>query len=308
MSAACAFVFPGQGSQSVGMLTEVAQAYPEVQSVFAVASDVLGYDLWELCETGPAEKLAQTEYTQPALLVASVALWQLVQHHSELRPQLLAGHSLGEYSALVCAEAIPFDEAISLVALRGRLMQQAVPEGMGAMAAILGLDDEVVAACCEAAAAGQIVTAANFNSIGQVVISGHAEAVVRAIDIAKEKGAKIAKLIPVSVPSHCQLMASAAEEFAQAVAKLEISQPLIPVLHNVDFSSHQDPEAIRQALVQQLCQPVRWVNTIQSMQAQGIQRIYECGPGKVLTGLTKRIDRSVESIALNSLSALNNIS
>jgi [acyl-carrier-protein] S-malonyltransferase len=295
-SAQLAMVFPGQGSQSVGMLAELAAAFPAVEETFAEASAVLGYDLWERVRQGPAELLNQTACTQPAMLTAGVATWRCWQSRSELTPALMAGHSLGEYSALVCAGALEFGAAVRLVAKRGAYMQDAVPEGSGAMAAILGLDDDQIIAICERAATGEVVSAVNFNSPGQVVIAGDAGAVQRAVELAKQAGAKRALPLPVSVPSHCALMRPAADRFAQDIASVGLQAPRIPVLHNVDVAPHQSPEAIRDALVRQLYNPVRWVETVRAMHASGVTTVLEMGPGKVLAGLNKRIEKSMAAI------------
>lgn len=287
---ASAFLFPGQGSQSVGMLFDVASTHPVVEETFARASAVLGYDLWKLIQEGPEEKLNQTEYTQPALLTSSVALWHIYQGTQTPLPNYLAGHSLGEYSALVCAHALDFEAAVQLVADRGQYMQEAVKPGEGAMAAIIGLTNEQVAQVCLQAAQGEIASPANFNAIGQVVIAGHTEAVLRAIDLAKKAGAKIAKQIPVSVPSHCELMRPAAERLAMRLANIHIKAPQIPVIHNVDVRTYDSAEEIRSALIRQLYCPVRWVETIQYLVKNGVKTAIECGPGKILAGLNKRID------------------
>lgn len=298
-----AFVFPGQGSQSVGMLQNIASQHAIIQETFKEASLALGYDLWALCAQGPAEKLNQTEYTQPALLTAGVALWRLIRGQTPHAPiAFLAGHSLGEYTALVCSEALSLSDAVSLVALRGRLMQEAVKEGEGAMAAILSLENNQVQAVCEEASTEtEIVVAANYNTIGQVVISGHKAAVLRAIDDAKTKGAKRALLLPVSVPAHCVLMKPAALHLRKALAAVAFQLPHIPVIHNVDVTVHSSVDEIREILVEQLYKPVRWVETIQSMASKGVNTIYECGPGAVLSGLNKRIDATltVESLSLS---------
>lgn len=293
MSSQLAFVFPGQGSQAVGMLAEQAATHSIIIDTFAEASDVLGYDLWNLVSHGPEDQLNQTEFTQPALMAADVALWRVWCELHEQRPAVMAGHSLGEFVALVCADSIDFTTAVRLVALRGRFMQEAVPAGTGAMAAIIGLDDVAVADLCEQVAAGDVVAPANYNSVGQVVIAGHTSAVQRAVDAAKAAGAKLAKMIPVSVPSHCLLMQSAADRLNEALNDIEIRVPKIPVIQNVDADIHQDPQTIRDNLVLQLTAPVHWVMTIQSMQRLGITEIIECGPGKVLQGLIKRIDRAL---------------
>ena len=291
-----AIVFPGQGSQSVGMLAELAGAWPVVGETFAEASATLGYDLWQRVQEGPDTELNRTTVTQPAMLAAGVAVWRVWQARGGAAPAVMAGHSLGEYSALVCADAIDFADAIRLVAERGRLMQEAVPEGVGAMAAILGLDDDTVRDVCEQAAQGEICSAVNFNSPGQVVIAGHDAAVERAMAMARERGARRALKLPVSVPSHCELMQPAAERLAEQLAGIEITPPAIPVLHNVDVSRHDQPDAIRRALALQLYRPVRWVETIGAMKGQGADAVIEAGPGKVLTGLNKRIDKTMRSL------------
>jgi [acyl-carrier-protein] S-malonyltransferase len=301
-----AIVFPGQGSQAVGMLSELAASYPLVNETFAQASDVLGYDLWTLTQDGPEDELNRTDRTQPAMLAAGVAVWRVWQQAGGAVPGVMAGHSLGEYTALVCAGAMDFADAISLVEQRGRYMQSAVPAGVGAMAAILGLDDATVADVCNRAAAGEVVSPVNFNSPGQVVIAGNADAVQRAIGLAKEAGAKRALPLAVSVPSHCALMQSAAEQLAERLAQTGISTPSIPVIQNVDAARHDQPDAIRDNLKKQLYSPVQWVLTVQNMGEQGVTRIVEAGPGKVLAGLCKRIDKSIASAAVfdpDSLSA-----
>jgi [acyl-carrier-protein] S-malonyltransferase len=300
-----AMVFPGQGSQTVGMLSGLAESSPQVGDTFAQASEVLGYDLWELVQQGPVEVLNQTGNTQPAMLAAGVAVWRAWQARGGVRPVVVAGHSLGEYTALVCAGALQYGDAITLVAERGRCMQSAVPEGAGAMAAILGLDDAAVAGVCEAAAQGEVVSPVNYNSPGQVVIAGHAAAVERAAALAKEAGAKRAVLLPVSVPSHCSLMTSAAAEFAARLAQVNISSPEIPVIQNVDAKAHADPVMIRENLGKQLYSPVQWVKSVQSMRAQGVTRIIEAGPGKVLAGLCKRIDKTIAAEAVFDAASLD---
>jgi len=295
---AVAFVFPGQGSQSIGMLAELADVQSTVQSTFAEASDTLGYDLWQLVQAGPETELNKTTKTQPALLASSVATWRVWSEACQSRPMMMAGHSLGEYSALVCSGAISFSEAIRLVADRGAVMQDAVPEGTGSMAAVLGLDEKQVDEVCRQAAQGQIVSAANYNSPGQIVIAGHREAVERAIELAKEAGAKRSIVLPVSVPSHCALMGKAADQFAARLNLVEFKQPGITILHNVDAASRQNVEAIKLALQQQLCQPVQWFRTIQEMVNKNVNTIIECGPGKVLSGLIKRIDRSLKVLPI----------
>lgn len=290
-----AFIFPGQGSQAQGMLSDLAATYAEVADVFAEASTTLGYDLWKITQQGPIEKLNQTEITQPAMLAAGVAAWRVWQGQGGLMPEIMAGHSLGEYTALVCADSLNLADAVELVAERGRLMQQAVPAGTGAMAAILGLADDVVCQVCEDVADGDVVAAVNFNSPGQVVIAGHSTAVDRAIGLAKERGAKRALLLPVSVPSHCALMKPAAEKLAARLEQTTLQAPHFAVMNNVDATVQTDPDAIRDALTRQLYQPVRWAEIIQKMSAQGIDQLVECGPGKVLVGLNKRIDKSMKA-------------
>lgn len=287
-----AFVFPGQGSQSVGMLNEIYAAYPQIQHQFARASDVLELDLLEMITTDPHNQLNSTEYTQPALLTASVALWHLWQEKSEIKPTYMAGHSLGEYSALVCAEALDFEEAVLLTHKRGQHMQQAVPAGTGAMAAVLGLTDEQVIDICEQADVNGNVSAANFNTPGQVVISGSKEAVAIASELAKQAGAKRVLPLPVSVPSHCQLMRMAAEKLAEDLTTVNLKSPMIPVIHNVDVLAHISPEKIKEALVKQLYQPVNWTQTNQFFMDNNIVNIIECGANKVLSGLAKRFNRS----------------
>ena len=293
-----AFVFPGQGSQSMGMLDALANEFTDVEKTFRAASEMLGYDLWDIVQNGPAEKLNSTDITQPAMLAAGVAVWRVWQARGGAQPAVLAGHSLGEYTALVCGGSLGFEDAIKLVAERGRLMQQAVPAGTGAMAAVLGLDDDTVRAVCTEAAAGEVVEAVNFNSPGQVVVAGHKTAVERTVDLAKAKGAKRALLLPVSVPSHCALMQPAAEQLATVLEGVAIQSPQIPVINNVDVAMPTDPVAIRSALVRQLHSPVRWVETVQKMAADGVDRLIECGPGKVLVGLNKRIERNMAAQAV----------
>lgn len=299
-----AIAFPGQGSQSVGMLAELAESYPIIKETFAEASAVLGYDLFELVSQGPAEELNKTWKTQPALLTSSVALWRLWQSQNGAAPAVMAGHSLGEYSALVCAGVLNFADAVKLVELRGQAMQRAVPEGTGAMAAIIGLDNESIAANCEKAAQGQVVSPVNFNSPGQVVIAGHKEAVERANVLMKESGAKRALPLPVSVPSHCALMQPAADELAVALESITFSTPVIPVINNVDVVAETDPAAIKQALIRQLFSPVRWTETVEKMANEDITFEIEMGPGKVLTGLVKRIDKRVDGVAINDVASL----
>lgn len=286
-----AFVFPGQGSQSVGMLAALAAAEPVVQETFAAASAVLGYDLWALCQQGPETELARTEITQPAMLAAGVATWRVWLRHGGPRPAAMAGHSLGEYTALVCSGALDFATAVDLVRFRGQAMQQAVPVGQGAMAAVLGLDDAQVAEACAEAAQGEVVEAVNFNAPGQVVIAGHATAVARAIEAAKARGAKRAVTLPVSVPSHSRLMVGAAERLAERLAGVDLRMPDLPAVYTVHVQTHASPDGIRRALKEQLHEPVRWAETVRAMLASGVTTIVECGPGKVLTALNKRIER-----------------
>jgi [acyl-carrier-protein] S-malonyltransferase len=293
------FVFPGQGSQSVGMLAQLATAEPLVQETFAEASAVLGYDLWKLCQGGPEEELGQTERTQPAMLAAGVATWRVWRKHGGGLPAAMAGHSLGEYSALVCSGALDFRTAVGLVQFRGQAMQAAVPAGQGAMAAILGLDDADVEAACREAAQGETVQAANFNSPGQIVIAGTAAAVDRAIEVAKSKGAKRAIKLPVSVPSHSPLMQPAAERLGEKLQQVRFGPREVRDIYTVDVRKHGDEASIRKALVEQLVKPVRWTETIQAMLADGARVIVECGPKGVLTGLNRRIERNKEIAMLS---------
>lgn len=293
-----AFVFPGQGSQSVAMMA----AYGEldgIRSTFAEASDALGEDLWAMVAEGPAERLAQTVNTQPLMLTAGIAVWRAWLAAGGAKPVVLAGHSLGEYSALVASGALGFADAVRLVRLRAQAMQEAVPAGVGGMAAILGLEAARVVEICEQAAQGQVVSAANLNDPKQVVIAGHAEAVGRACEAAKAAGAKRALVLPVSAPFHCALMKPAADRLAEALAGVEFRTPEIPVIDNVDVAAETDPARIRDALFRQAYCPVRWIETVQAIAARGVDRIAECGPGKVLAGLVKRCDAGVEAVALN---------
>jgi [acyl-carrier-protein] S-malonyltransferase len=287
------------------MLSDLAEHYSQIQETFTAASETLNEDLWDIVQNGPQDKLNQTAITQPAMLAAGVATWQVWQASGGAQPAMLAGHSLGEYSALVCAGAIAFEEAVKVVAARGRFMQEAVPAGTGAMAAILGLEDEKVVAVCEQAAQGEVVQAVNFNSPGQVVIAGHHAAVERATEQAKQEGAKRAVLLPVSVPSHCELMRPAAEQLATMLASVAIQSPAMPVVNNVDVQAADTAEAIRDALVRQLYSPVRWTETIRFMAGEGVDTIAECGPGKVLTGLNRRIDKQLASYALVDAEAID---
>lgn len=298
-----AFLFPGQGSQSIGMLGDIAQKFVEIKKTFSEASDVLQYDLWELIQKGPAEKLDNTEYTQPALLAASVAIFRIIN----FRPVMMAGHSLGEYTALVCADALHFSDAIKLVAARGRYMQDAVPKGIGGLAAIVGLDDAVVDSICKKVVApGEVLTPANFNCPGQVVISGHLSAIEKAITLAKEMKALLAKLLPVSVPSHSLLMKPAAERLQEDLKKLSIQSPTIPVLNNVDVAIYENADQIRDGLTRQLFMPVRWVEIIREFSKKNINCFVECGPGKVLSGLNRRIVQGVELVNTNDCVSVEN--
>lgn len=306
-----AMVFPGQGSQAVGMLADLATAYPIVEETFKQASDVLGYDLWDLVQNGSAEDLGQTQRTQPALLASSVAIYRVWQQkYPELKPSVMAAHSLGEYSALVCAGVLDFQDAIKLVELRGNAMQQAVPAGTGAMYAIIGLDNEAIINACEQAQAevGEIVSAVNFNSPGQVVIAGTKAAAEKAGELCKAAGAKRALPLAVSVPSHCALMKPAADKLAEALQNITLNVPVVPVINNVDVSVETDAEAIRNALVRQLYSPVRWTETVEKMANEGVTTLYEIGPGKVLTGLTSRIVKELKAQAVNDLVSLEAVS
>ncbi|WP_372741106.1 ACP S-malonyltransferase [Neptunomonas sp.] len=304
MSQSFAFVFPGQGSQQVGMLAELAAENPIIQNTFAEASAVLGYDLWELVQNGPEADLNQTDRTQPALLVAGVALWRLWLEKGGAKPAIMTGHSLGEYTALVCSGAIKFSDAVTLVRLRGEYMQQAVPAGTGAMAAILGLADDAILASCQLAQQGQVVSPVNYNCPGQVVIAGEKEAVERAIVACKEAGAKRAIPLPVSVPSHCSLMKPAAEKLADVLANITIVMPEIPVIQNVSASQPENEEQLISNLLAQLYSPVLWTDSVQAMVAQGVEATIECGPGKVLSGLNKKIHKPLVLKAINDSAGL----
>jgi [acyl-carrier-protein] S-malonyltransferase len=299
-SASLAFVFPGQGSQSVGMLADLAAVHGDVKTTFDEASQGAGVDLWALSQQGPEDQLNRTENTQPALLAASVAVWRVWQKLGGVQPAQLSGHSLGEYSALVCAGALSLHDAAALVAERGRLMQAAVPAGVGAMAAILGGDDEQIANVCAEVAQGQVVSPANFNSPGQLVIAGNAEAVDRALAKLAELGVRKAVKLAVSVPSHCALMRDAADKLGERMASIVWQQPAIPVVQNAEARSYTSIDDIRGALQRQLYLPVRWTQCVQTLVAGGATRMAECGPGKVLSGLIKRIDKSVEARALGA--------
>ena len=300
MSASLAFVFPGQGSQSLGMLAELGAQQHVIIDTFAEASAALGYDLWALTQQGPEEQLNQTDKTQPAILAASVALWRLWQAEGGPRPAFVAGHSLGEYSALVAAGSLPFADAVKLVELRGQLMQQAVPAGQGGMAAILGLEDADVLAACAEAAQGEVVSAVNFNAPGQVVIAGSAAAVERAIEACKAKGAKRAMALPVSVPSLCDLMRPAAERFAASVEAIAWQAPQIPLVQNVSAAVVADLDTLKRDLLAQLYSPVRWVESMVALGDRGVTSLVECGPGKVLSGLNKRCVKGVSTYNLDT--------
>ena len=298
-----AFVFPGQGSQTVAMLSDFSEN-SIVQATFEESSKALGYDLWELVSQGPAEKLNQTNFTQPALLTASVALWRVWQAESEIMPDVMAGHSLGEYSALVCAGVLALTDAVVLVEKRGEFMQSCVPAGTGAMAAVIGLSDEAIITACEQAKETQVVSAVNFNSPGQVVIAGHKEAVERAGVLCKEAGAKRVLPLPVSVPSHCALMSDAADKLAAELEKITFNTPIVDVVNNVDVAKETTGDAIKSALVKQLYSPVRWSETISQLASEGIEKVVEVGPGKVLQGLNKRINKSLQSVSVNTNDSL----
>lgn len=300
-----AIVFPGQGSQSLGMLGDLAEIYPQIQATFQEASNTLGRDLWSLAQEGPTEEINQTKNTQPLILTASVAMWRVFQSILEISPESMAGHSLGEYTALVCAGSLDFIDAVKLVEQRAIFMQQAVPEGEGAMAAVLGLSVAELTSICDQASQGDIVSAVNFNAPGQVVIAGNTAAVNRAIELAKEQGAKRALPLPVSVPSHCALMMPAAEKLLETMADVSFSSPIIPVLHNTDVALHNDATEIKKALSKQLHTPVRWVETVEALVSSGVDTVIECGPGKVLSGLNKRIEKSLALYSLGDERSFN---
>ncbi|SDQ51329.1 MULTISPECIES: ACP S-malonyltransferase [unclassified Pseudomonas] len=304
MSASLAFVFPGQGSQSLGMLAELGGQHPLVIDTFREASEALGYDLWALTQNGPEEQLNQTDKTQPAILTASIALWRLWLAEGGARPAFVSGHSLGEYSALVAAGSLSLGDAVKLVKRRGELMQEAVPAGQGAMAAILGLDDAAVVDICAKAAQGEVVSAVNFNSPGQVVIAGAKAAVERAMEACKAAGAKRALPLPVSVPSHCELMRPAAERFAESVNAIDWQAPQIPLVQNVSAAVAADLDTLKRDLLEQLYKPVRWVECVQTLVANGAVNLVECGPGKVLAGLNKRCADGVTTYNLNTPDAV----
>ncbi|MFT2090903.1 ACP S-malonyltransferase [Paraglaciecola sp. 2405UD69-4] len=303
-----AWVFPGQGSQFLGMLSDLASEFPTVENTFAAASEVLQYDLWDVVNNDEV-KLGQTQVTQPALLAASYAIFQVLQENNMPLPAYMAGHSLGEYSALVCAGVIDFKDAIKLVEARGQFMQEAVPQGVGAMYAIIGLEDEKVIASCEQAQAdsNMVVAAVNFNSPGQVVIAGNKEAAERAAELCKEQGAKRALPLPVSVPSHCALMKPAADKLSALLNDIHFNAPQIPVINNVDVEMESEPEAIKKALIAQLYSPVRWTETVNQLHELGVDNLCEIGPGKVLTGLTKRINKALTCKAIGSLESVSDL-
>lgn len=296
-----AFVFPGQGSQSVGMLAELAELHPSIRDDFAEASEGAGVDLWALSQQGPEEQLNRTEYTQPALLAAGVAVWHLWRAQGGALPSVLAGHSLGEYTALVAADALSLREAAHLVRIRGQLMQAAAPAGSGAMAAVLGVEDDIVRGVCEEVSGREVVVPANFNSPGQIVIGGHAAAVDRASELLTERGARKVARLAVSVPSHTPLMRDAANRLAETMHGLAWREPTIPIVQNVDGEVHAGAQAVRDALVRQLYLPVRWTACVRALAARGVVRAAECGPGKVLGGLNKRIEKSIETRALGNV-------
>lgn len=304
MSQSLAFVFPGQGSQQLGMLSDLAESHPVIKNTFAEASEVLGYDLWDLVQNGPEADLNQTDKTQPALLTSGVALWRLWQEQGGATPAVVAGHSLGEYTALVCAGAISFADGVNLVKLRGEYMQQAVAAGEGAMAAILGLDDAGIEKACQEAEQGEVVSPVNYNCPGQIVIAGQKQAVERAIENCKAAGAKRAVPLPVSVPSHCALMKPAAEKLAAELAKIAISMPEIAVVQNVTAAAPGSVDELKESLLQQLYSPVLWTKSIQAMVEQGVESTVECGPGKVLSGLNKKIHKPLSVAAIGDSAGL----
>jgi [acyl-carrier-protein] S-malonyltransferase len=299
-SPSLAFVFPGQGSQSLGMLAELAELHPQIHDTFREASDGAGVDLWALSQAGPEEMLNRTEYTQPALLAAGVAVWRLWQQRNGAQPSVLAGHSLGEYSALVAAGALSLRDAAHLVRIRGQLMQDAAPAGVGAMAAVIGAEDALVQDVCKEISGTEVVVPANYNSPGQIVIGGHSGAVDRALALLAERGVRKVVKLAVSVPSHTPLMREAANRLSETMAGMQWHEPRIPVVQNVDAEIHDGVQAIRDALVRQLYLPVRWTSCVQALAAHGVTRVAECGPGKVLAGLSKRIDKAIDARALGT--------
>lgn len=305
MNTHLAFVFPGQGSQKIGMLADLAAEYPIIQQSFAEASDALDYDLWSLIQQGEQEDINLTERTQPILLTSSVAIWRLWQQQGGAEPALMAGHSLGEWSALVCSGVVPFADAVQIVRSRGAYMQQAVPVGQGAMAAIIGLDDEIITNACSEAEQGKVVSAVNYNAPGQVVIAGDADAVERAIENCKAAGAKRALPLPVSAPFHTSLMRPAADNLAEQVESTTFSAPQVPVVHNVNAKTESDPTVIKTLMLEQIYHPVLWVDCVNTLTKSGISTMIECGPGKVLSGLAKRIDRSLTALATEDVANFN---
>lgn len=301
-----AFVFPGQGSQKIGMLADLAAANSSVEQTFQQASEVLGYDCWDLLQNGEEEEINLTERTQPILLAASVAIWRLWQQQGGPNPAAMAGHSLGEWSALVCADAVDFGDAVKIVRARGAFMQQAVPVGVGAMAAIMGIDDQIVIDACSEAAQGQVVAAVNFNAPGQVVIAGDADAVARATAICKKGGAKRAVELPVSAPFHTSLMRPAADNLAELVEATTFRAPQIKIIHNVNAQTEADPQAIKTLMLEQIYKPVLWVDCVNGLAAGGAEMLIECGPGRVLNGLSKRIDRNLKSLSTDDADSLEN--
>ncbi len=303
-----AFVFPGQGSQSIGMLSDLSDRFPLIIEIFDKVSEHLKFDVWQLVQSGPEDILNQTEHTQVAMLVADVAIYNVLEQQGLASATMMAGHSLGEYAALVCSGSLNLLDAAALVKKRGQLMQEFVPLGQGAMAAIVGLtDDDVRTVCTKASSETELVSPANYNSIGQVVIAGHTSAVEKAINIANEMGARMAVLIPVSVPCHCMLLKEAADEFLHALNSTEFLVPKLPVISNVDLSTYKSSSEIRGLLQKQLYSPVRWVETIEVMKKSNVELIIECGPGKVLTSLIKRIDRSLQTLSVNDPSSFDNL-
>ncbi|HQZ44896.1 MAG TPA: ACP S-malonyltransferase [Usitatibacteraceae bacterium] len=299
-----AIVFPGQGSQSVGMMGGFADV-PVVERTFREAAEILGEDLWAPVADGPAEALNRTVVTQPLMLTAGVACWRAWRERGGPMPSWFAGHSLGEYTALVAAQALRFEDALPIVRLRAQSMQEAVPEGVGGIAAIVGLDDSKIALVCEEAAEGEVLEPANLNSPGQIVIAGHRAAVERGMALAKSRGARFVKMLPMSAPSHCSLMKPAAERLRERLSGVALAPPSVPVVQNADVAAFEDPDRIRQALVEQLFRPVRWVDTVRYLHARGVTRIVECAPGKVLAGLVKRTVDGVEAVAITDASALD---
>lgn len=306
MNSNLAFVFPGQGSQKIGMLADLAAANSSVEQTFQQASEVLGYDCWDLLQNGEEDEINLTERTQPILLAASVAIWRLWQQQGGPNPAAMAGHSLGEWSALVCADAVDFGDAVKIVRARGAFMQQAVPVGVGSMAAIMGIDDQIVIDACSEAAQGQVVAAVNFNAPGQVVIAGDADAVARATAICKKGGAKRAVELPVSAPFHTSLMRPAADNLAELVEATTFRAPQIKIIHNVNAQTETDPQAIKTLMLEQIYKPVLWVDCVNGLAAGGAEMLIECGPGRVLNGLSKRIDRNLKSLSTDDVDSLEN--